>query len=510
MAGDVAASSASVNSATESAKATTGQINTATAQLQAMKTGTDDPAYQAAVAALDQARSSAAATATSIDAAASKLGGAAAVSAAFADQVAQLSVGLDRLYKGSQALSGGIAQLSAGAGQLNAGQSDLVAGIGQLNSGGGSLTAGLEKLAAGSGQLESGLDKLAAGNGELAGGLGAAPGKIDPLISGLDEMQVAVAKFRGELPSAKDIEQLQASSPGLFSSGYFVLAAVAGSKPGDRNQAAAVVNLKGGGTAGQIMVVPVKSATTPETQALGSDLVAMSDDFAKASKTEVAVGGNGGAFGDFTTEGKAAIWPIVIAESVVILLMLIAMLRTVVLPAVAVAFDLLTAAATFGILTLLYSGPDALLSGPGYIDPISIIGIFAFIFGVSMVYEVGLLYRTREAFLETGDARAAVRTGLAETAAAATGAAAVMLAAIIPFAAVDLLSVQVFGVGVAIAIVLDALIVRPVLLPAAVAVLGRHSWWPLSRHVPEEEITRVMPPGPPAATPPSGGVPVGV
>ena len=130
-------------------------------------------------------------------------------------------------------------------------------------------------------------------------------------------MQVAVAKFRGELPSAKDIERLQASSPGLFSSGYFVLAAVAGSKPGDRNQAASVVNLKGGGTAGQIMVVPVKSATTPATQALGSDLVAMSDDFAKASKTEVAVGGNGGAFGDFTSEGKAAIWPIVIAESVV-------------------------------------------------------------------------------------------------------------------------------------------------------------------------------------------------
>ena len=95
MAGDVAASSASVNSAAESAKATTGQINTATAQLQAMKTGTDDPAYQAAVAALDQAGSSAAATSTSIDAAASKLGGAAAVSAAFADQVAQLSVGLE-------------------------------------------------------------------------------------------------------------------------------------------------------------------------------------------------------------------------------------------------------------------------------------------------------------------------------------------------------------------------------------------------------------------------------
>ena len=70
-----------------------------------MQTGTDDPAYQAAVAALNQAGNSAAATSTSIDAAAGKLGGATAVSAAFADQVAQLSAGLEQLYGGSQALS---------------------------------------------------------------------------------------------------------------------------------------------------------------------------------------------------------------------------------------------------------------------------------------------------------------------------------------------------------------------------------------------------------------------
>ena len=203
----------------------------------------------------------------------------------------------------------------------------------------------------------------------------------------------------------------------------------------------------------------------------------MSGNFAKATGTETAVGGTGGALGDFTSEGSAKIWPVVIGEAIAILIMLIVMLRSVVLPVVAVAFDLLTAAATFGILSLLYSGEDALLSGPGYIDPISIIGIFAFIFGVSMVYEVALLYRIREAFLATGDARGAVRTGLQETAGAATGAAAVMLAAVIPFAMVDLLSVQVFGVGVAIAILLDALIVRPVLLPAAASLLGRSSWW---------------------------------
>jgi RND superfamily putative drug exporter len=507
MAGDVAASASSVNSAAASAKATAAQINAAAAQLKAMRTGTDDPAYQAAVAALGQASSSAAATSSSIGKAASTLGPATSVSAAFADQVAQLSAGLEQLYGGSQALSSGIAKLNAGAGQLQAGQGDLVAGIGQLNSGGGALNAGLQKLTAGAGQLESGLNKLSSGNGELAAGLGAAPGKIDPLISGLDKMQVAVAKFRGELPSAKDIEQLQASSPGLFSSGYFVLAAVAGAPASSRNQAASVVNLHGGGTAGMIMVIPKQSATTPVTRDLGTDLVVMSDTFAKATGIEAAVGGNGGAFGDFTSEGSAKIWPVVIAEAVVILIMLIVMLRSVALPAVAVAFDLLTAAATFGVLSRLYSGQDALLGGPGYIDPISIIGIFAFIFGVSMVYQVALLYRTREAFLATGDAHAAVRTGLRETAAAATGAAAVMLAAIIPFAMVDLLSVQVFGVGAAIAIVLDALIVRPVLLPAAASLLGRWSWWPLSRQAPPTPPRAgATPPQRPA---PSGGVPVG-
>ena len=231
-------------------------------------------------------------------------------------------------------------------------------------------------------------------------------------------------------------------------------------------------------------------------------------DFAAATKTEAAVGGNGGALGDFNSEGSAKIWPVVVGESIVILLMLVVMLRAVVLPAIAVAFDLLTAAATFGILSLLYSGPDAFLSGPGYIDPISIIGIFAFVFGVSMVYEVALLYRTREAFLETGDAHEALKTGLVQTAAAATGAAAVMIAAIIPFAMADLLSVQVFGVGIAIAILLDALIVRPVLLPAAASLLGRWSWWPLSRQAPPTPPQ--VPTAPPERPKPSGRVPVGV
>ena len=157
-------------------------------------------------------------------------------------------------------------------------------------------------------------------------------------------------------------------------------------------------------------------------------------------------------------------------------------LRTIALPLVAVAFDALTILATFGAMTLLFGGGDPLLGGPGYLDPMSIIGIFAAIFGISIAYEVLLLARTREHFAESGDASAALAFGLRRTAAVATGAAAVMVVAALPFVFSDLINVRQFGVGLAIAVVLDALVVRPILLPAAVQLLGRRSWWPTAPH----------------------------
>ena len=157
-------------------------------------------------------------------------------------------------------------------------------------------------------------------------------------------------------------------------------------------------------------------------------------------------------------------------------------LQTIALPLVAVAFDALCILATFGAMTLLFGGDNPLLGGPGYLDPMSIIGIFAAIFGISIAYEVLLLARTREHFAESGDARAALAFGLRRTAAVATGAAAVMVAAAVPFMFSDLINVRQFGVGLAIAVLLDALIVRPVLLPAAVYLLGRRSWWPTAPH----------------------------
>jgi RND superfamily putative drug exporter len=150
----------------------------------------------------------------------------------------------------------------------------------------------------------------------------------------------------------------------------------------------------------------------------------------------------------------------------------------VLLPTLATAFALLTTAAAFGVLQLLFGGPNPPLSGPGYLDPITIISVFTIAFGISAIYSTLLLMRTREALLATGRGREAVRVGLRETAAATTGAGLVMIAALVPFTVTDLLNVRALGIGIAVAVLLDVLIVRPVLLPAVEAVLGRWGWWP--------------------------------
>ena len=306
-----------------------------------------------------------------------------------------------------------------------------------------------------------------------------------------------MAKFRGALPSTKDLEQVQRESPGLFDSGYFVLAAIQGAPKADRALASFAVNLDRGGSAGQIVVVPRQAARTETTRELGEDLQSSGAAFAKRTGTEVAVGGPAGNLADFTSETNARLPIAVVAVALVLMIAL----KTIALPLVAVAFDLLTAAATFGSMALPFGGDDPLLGGPGYLDPMSIIGIFAAIFGISITYEVLLLAGTREHFVESGDARAALAHGLRRTAADATGAAAVMIAAAVPFAFSDMINVRQFGIGIAIAAALDALIVRPVLLPAAVQLLGRWSWWPTTPRDVRPAAPRPIPPIPSKGTP---------
>ena len=232
-----------------------------------MTAGKSDPRYAQTLERADRGARGAGGVQSALAGVQPKLAGAAGVSAAAAKQVGELSVGLSQLYAGSTELQGGIAKLRKG-------NADLAGGIAQaLNTGGGQLTTGLGALNDGAAALEAGLGQLTNGAGELQSGLAGGQGPTGQLVGGLGKLEAGVAKFRGALPSTKDLEQLQRESPGLFDSGYFVLAAIQGAPPADRDLASFAVNLDRGGNAGQIVVVPrARRAAPMTTRELGEDL----------------------------------------------------------------------------------------------------------------------------------------------------------------------------------------------------------------------------------------------
>jgi RND superfamily putative drug exporter len=478
MADNVANGQQAVDSANGSAQQLAGELEQAMAALQGIA-DKSDPAYAQLQQAIAQAQQTAGGVSSTLGGVTDDLAAAAMVSAGASDELVKLADGLTQLYDGSNDLAAGLTRLKNG-------NAELAAGIEQLSGGGGDLTDGLTQLEDGAGQLATGLGVLSGGAGELSGGLSEGVPKVGELGEGLGLMKSGVAKFRRNLPSTEDLERLQEQAPGLFDSGYFVLSAIDGAQPPDRNQATFAVNLEQGGEAGMITVIPKQPSSSEQTQELGEDLVARSKAFAASSGTDVAVGGPAGELADFQSSVSADIWPVVIGIAIAIALLLMIALRSVLVPLVTVAFNLLTVAATFGVLTLLTTGDDPVLGDAGYIDPLQVIETFAAIFGIALVFEMVLLYRTRELFMRSGRPHEALAQALRETAGAATGAAAVMVAAVIPFAMSDLYNLTL-TIGLAIAVLLDALIVRPVLLPAAVELLGRRGWWPGSRSAPQPQ-----------------------
>lgn len=446
-----------LNALAGSAATTNSRVDSALAALNAMTTGKSDPDYAAVLRSLQSASSSAAATST--------------IAAAAAKQAPALVSGINQLHTGA-------GQLQAGIKQLHNGNAQLANGIDRLANGGGQLTSGLNQLTAGAGALQIGLGQLATGAGQLATGLTGGVGPAGKLTAGLGTMQASVIKARGQIPSTADLKKLFAESPGMFNSGYFVLAAVEGATPADRNAATFTMNLLEGGTAGQIVVVSKYGSSDSRTAALGTTLSDMGRTFAKANDLQIAVGGPAGSLGDLTSVTKSKIWVDAAVLTAAIMLVLALALRAVLLPIVATAFTLLVVAASFGVLQLLFGGSNPPLGGPGYLDPLTIISVFAAAFGLSTVFTTILLMRTREEYIANPGTRHAVRVGLRETAAAATGAGLVMVAALIPFSTSDFINIQVLGIGIGVAVLLDVALMRPVLLPAAEAALGRYGWWP--------------------------------
>jgi RND superfamily putative drug exporter len=157
---------------------------------------------------------------------------------------------------------------------------------------------------------------------------------------------------------------------------------------------------------------------------------------------------------------------------------LLVLLRSIILPLKAVVMNLLSVGAAFGVMQLVF----------GTVDTITPPLIFAVVFGLSMDYEVFLLTRIRERFTVTGDTRRAVAEGLASSARTITSAAAIMASVFLVFVFTGVPSIRQLGLGNAVAIVVDATLVRLVLVPSAMELLGRWNWWlprPLARVLPK-------------------------
>ena len=137
----------------------------------------------------------------------------------------------------------------------------------------------------------------------------------------------------------------------------------------------------------------------------------------------------------------------------------------------------MTVGAAVGVLVLCFQGDTPLLGGSGQLDAIALMGIFAIVFGLSIDYEVFFMSRLVEGREITGTTEGAIRHGLEKTAGIITGAAFIMAAVFLAFAVSPVMNTRQFGVGTTVAVLLDATVVRLVLLPALVKLLGERTWW---------------------------------
>jgi len=155
--------------------------------------------------------------------------------------------------------------------------------------------------------------------------------------------------------------------------------------------------------------------------------------------------------------------------------------RSIVIPVKAILMNLLSVGATYGLMVLVFQkGVGADLLGFQQVEVIQTglpLFLFAILFGLSMDYHVFLLSRVRERFIETGDNSEAVAYGLRSTGRLITGAALIMVAVFGGFALGDLVAIQQMGFGLAVAVLIDATIVRSILVPAAMALLGDRNWY---------------------------------
>ena len=232
------------------------------------------------------------------------------------------------------------------------------------------------------------------------------------------------------------------------------------------------------GTTAVFNVIPTTRPQATQTTALVNTL--RDDVLSKEHATSYVTGTTAGAV-DFTSQITSRLAWLIIAVVAISFLLLTTAFRSVVIATKAAILNILSIGAAYGVIVAIFEwgwgksliGLQSTLPIPAYVPML----VFCIVFGLSMDYEVFLLSRVHEAWLETGDAHRSVAIGIGSTARVITTAAAIMIVVFTSFVLDPDPTVKMLAIGMAFAVLIDASLVRMALVPSIMSLLGSHAWW---------------------------------
>jgi RND superfamily putative drug exporter len=251
---------------------------------------------------------------------------------------------------------------------------------------------------------------------------------------------------------------------------------------------------------GQVATIALYARTGPQDKATTDLLNRLRDERIPAVERDtgvrVFVGGTTASQEDFTQVISDKL-PLFVGMVVLLsALLLMAVFRSIFVPLKAAVMNLLSIGAALGFVTVVFQDgvlAGALSVGTGPVESFVPVMLFAIVFGLSMDYEMFLMSRTHEEWLRTGDASRAVRNGLATTGRVITAAAAIMIVVFASFSLGPDRIIKEFGLGLAMAVLIDALVIRCLLVPAIMQLAGARAWWLpswLDRRIPRLALER--------------------
>lgn len=349
-------------------------------------------------------------------------------------------------------------------------------------------------------QGAAGLEQLAAGLNQIVDRLGSAEAALGQMATGSTTSSQAQLKIASSLAeAASGLKQIgdgvtkastEMKSTGAQAAGTDLTPIVARGDLGLRLVSSAggkqladlmptLVNLDSGTNVARLMVIPKEKQDAPGTV----DLVRRLREELPEQHPELKplVGGTTAVLIDMSDQLDWALPRVITLVLVITFLVLLVLLRSVLLPLKAVVLNGLSVAAAYGTLVWVFQDGHFAslinLEHLGYLQSPIVVMLFAILFGLSMDYEVFLLSRVKEAYDETGNNEEAVAVGLSKTAGIITGAATIMVLIFAVFSTIGTITIKEMGVGLAVAVFLDASLIRIVLAPAFMRLAGDWNWW---------------------------------